>query len=111
MRRILFMFILLGCGGQASAGGYYTGRELLEVCEDAVYHPALTCLDYIESARNPHWNGWEPADPKICVPKTVPSTRLKATIVKYLKSHRPDLPQYAGALVLKAFNAAYPCPE
>ena len=95
--------------------GYYTGNQMLEICESKQIHEN-GCLGFYAGVRDtlPLLGAFLPASnsarPNVCVPDGVTHFQLRDVAIKYMRAHPEDRHLLASALAMVAYAQAWPCP-
>lgn len=112
MLRRLPLALLCAAASAAAAPTYpnfMNGQTLMESCEPE-YH--FECTDYIKGFSDLHNNLRAAGLVKDlwCAPAKTTAAALRKAVLDYGESHRDALDQPGSSLVIKALQAAFPCP-
>ena len=109
--RILMLVALLAMSGQASAT-YFTGSQLLKLCESTNQSERYICTGYLMGISDAtrtyeNWNSLN--SKKFCMPFEVDSIQLQKVFIRHVNGHPEKLHLVASSLALNAFIEAFPC--
>ena len=107
---VVFALVMTASMG-AQGKSFYTGKWLLEKCDEKYGHRLDACLGYITGVHDTvatlaHWEGFAEY---MCTPKGVTSGQFRLVVMKHLNKHPEELHLNAGGLVLNALSEAFPC--
>ena len=117
MRRLwisiaVLMFATVGHAGKAEAGGYFTGSQLLEMCESDSVTDKTTCIVYLGGfyEATSLYDGWGILKGNhFCLPEGVTLDQLRKVAIKGLNENPENLHLAAGGPVATVLRDAWPC--
>lgn len=116
--RAIHMAVLaiLGLSAAPAPAGFYSGKELAEVClakagSPDYFEKTYECVAYIAGAVDAFNTTREVNKLKSCIPAKVTVSKLRDVTVKYLSTDPPGMNKSASALVFAATRKAWPCPK
>ena len=112
MKLLITLLVTLGIS-MGSYGGFKTGGEVLQTCEDESDMMIVGCIEYLVGVADGFKALMETNHvPKvICIPPKVNGGQLSKVVVKYLNEHPEDLHYAAAGEVFAAYIKAFPCEE
>jgi Rap1a immunity proteins len=89
----------------------FTGAELLELCSQSGVSDHLACSSYVRGLADglSYASILAGGASKYCPPVSVQVKEIRAIVEKYLREHRDQRTNEAGALAGAALYRAFPC--
>ena len=110
MKLLITLLVTLGIS-MGSYGGFKTGGEVLQTCEDESDIMIVSCIDYLMGVADTFSLVMKTSHVAkvICIPPKVNGGQLSKVVVKYLNEHPEDLHYTAAGEVFYAYREAFPC--
>jgi len=114
--KYLLIIVLLFSSGQASAVAFYSGNELLVLCEAHLSDAGSAakgnqCISYVAGIADAHsfFVKWAALEQSWCMSIDVDGSQLVRVVTKWLQENPQDLHLSASSLVIEALILAFPC--
>ena len=108
---VVLMLATVGHAGNAGVSNYFTGNEMLELCESDDFGEREACHGFLAGIADVSatYDGLADFNSGFCIPGNVSVNQLRRIVIKGLNAEPEELHLDASALVVGIFRAAFFC--